>query len=313
MIPQISILVPIFNAEQYLRQCLDSLVQQTQDGIEIICLDDGSTDSSPQILKDYSAQYDNIRIISKNNSGYGDTLNTGIELSQGEYIGIVEPDDYVDAKMFQTLFENAKNNDLDVSRCTFFNVDEITGETTEEKFSFVIKNKVYSPRNRPEVFYQQPTDWICLYKKSFLDTNGIRFLPTPGASYQDTSFMFKVYASADRFMMCDKPLYYYRINNNSSVKIKTSKIDCICKEYAEIWEFVRNKNETDHYKYIITQLQFYGYKWNCIRLDEECRKTFLQIWKKELIKQKQNSLIRRFDYIPSDYKIIKNVMKYNEK
>jgi glycosyltransferase involved in cell wall biosynthesis len=207
--------------ERYLRECMDSILCQTVKDLEIICVDDGSKDSSPDILREYSGKDNRIVVITKENSGYGDSMNRGLERATGKYIGIVEPDDFIEPDMFETLLKNAEGNDLDISRCTFLYLEEATGEESEEHYPFMIKDRVYAPRDCPETFFQQPSDWVNLYRKDFLDRNDIRFLPTPGASFQDTSFLFKAYAAADRFMITDRQLYHYRINENSSVRQKS--------------------------------------------------------------------------------------------
>lgn len=99
--PKVSIVIPIYNVERYLRQCLDSVVNQTLKDIEIICVDDGSTDSSPDIIKEYVDKDPRVKVITKPNSGYGNSMNRGFDMAEGEYIGIVESDDYADPDMFE--------------------------------------------------------------------------------------------------------------------------------------------------------------------------------------------------------------------
>ena len=130
--PKVSIVIPIYNVEQYLRECLESVVNQTLKEIEIICVNDGSTDSSPEILKEYAEKDNRIKVISKPNSGYGHTMNVGIDAAIGEYIGIVESDDYVKLDMYETLYNIAKKNDLDVVRADF---ERFVGEGKERKFT----------------------------------------------------------------------------------------------------------------------------------------------------------------------------------
>ena len=119
--PKISILVPICNVEKYLDECLVSLTNQTMKDIEIICLDDGSTDNSLSIIKRYAKNDTRIVIISKENSGYGDTMNLGIKKARGKYIGIVESDDFAEQDMFQKLYNIAQENDYpDVVKSNFY-------------------------------------------------------------------------------------------------------------------------------------------------------------------------------------------------
>ena len=104
---RVSVLVPVYNVKKYLRQCLDSLAAQTLDGIEFICIDDGSTDGCSEILDAYAEKDERFRVIHKENSGYGASMNVGLRAARGEYIGIVESDDFADAEMFAALYDVA--------------------------------------------------------------------------------------------------------------------------------------------------------------------------------------------------------------
>ena len=114
--PRVTVLVPIYNVEEYLPKCLLSLSNQILDDMEVICLNDGSTDNSLDIIKDFAKKDPRIKIVNKKNTGYGDTMNKGIKLASGEYIGIVEPDDYVDPDMFIEMYALAKKHDADILR-----------------------------------------------------------------------------------------------------------------------------------------------------------------------------------------------------
>ena len=120
---KISIVVPVYNVEKYLRTCLNSIVNQTLKDIEIICVDDGSTDNSPLILAEYAIKDSRIKVITKQNFGYGNTMNIGISHAQGEYLGIVESDDYIDEYMYEILYKTAKQNDLDIAKSLFTSFD----------------------------------------------------------------------------------------------------------------------------------------------------------------------------------------------
>lgn len=117
---KVSIVVPVYNVQKYLRQGLDSIVNQTLQDIEIICVDDGSTDESGKILDEYAAKDGRVKVIHKNNTGYGNSMNIGFTAASGEYIGIVESDDYADPKMFETLYQIASANNLDIVKSGFY-------------------------------------------------------------------------------------------------------------------------------------------------------------------------------------------------
>ena len=118
--PKLSVLVPIYNVEKYLDECLASLTKQTLKDIEIICINDGSTDNSPKILQKYAKKYPNFVVINKQNSGYGDSMNKGLEKATGEYIGIVESDDFIESDAFKKLYELAHETKADIVKANYF-------------------------------------------------------------------------------------------------------------------------------------------------------------------------------------------------
>src|SRR5574344_2160891 len=130
--PKVSVIIPIYNVEKYLRQCLDSVVNQTLKDIEIICINDGSTDSTLSIIKEYATNDNRIKIIDKKNSGYGDSMNQGLDMATGDYIGIVESDDFAELNMFDKLYNKAIENNLDLVRCQYFHYK--TKENINELF-----------------------------------------------------------------------------------------------------------------------------------------------------------------------------------
>ena len=120
MNPYVSVIIPCYNNEEYLRECIESALAQTLNNIEIICIDDGSTDSSPAIMDEYASKASNIRVIKKANAGFGQTINTGIDAAAGRYLAILESDDYIEPAMYETLFRNAEELGFpDMVRCDF--------------------------------------------------------------------------------------------------------------------------------------------------------------------------------------------------
>ena len=117
---KVSVLVPIYNVEKYLDECLASLAKQTLKDIEIICINDGSTDNSPKILQKYAKKYPNFIVINKQNSGYGDSMNKGLEKATGEYISIVESDDFIESDAFEKLYKLAHETKADIVKANYF-------------------------------------------------------------------------------------------------------------------------------------------------------------------------------------------------
>ena len=116
---KVSIIVPVYNVEKYLPICIDSIICQTLREIEIICVDDGSTDNSSVILDQYAIKDERIKVVHKKNGGYGKAVNIGMDLAQGEYVGIVDSDDYILPEMYEILYMNAKKNNLDMINSNF--------------------------------------------------------------------------------------------------------------------------------------------------------------------------------------------------
>ena len=228
--PKVSVVVPVYNVEKYLEQCLDSIVNQTLKDIEIICVDDGSTDKSGEILDKYVTEDDRVKVIHKKNSGYGNSMNIGFDAAQGEYIGIIESDDYAELNMFESLYECAVENNLDVVKSEYFFYFSIPIERNEKQdvFSEVMCSRIFKPltdfeskMEMVEFFNIKPTIWSSIYRRDFIRKNDIRFNETPGASFQDASFNFKVWACAERVKLYPEAFLHYRQDNeNSSVNSK---------------------------------------------------------------------------------------------
>lgn len=265
---KVSIIIPCYNVEQYLEQCLNSVINQTLKDIEIIVINDGSTDGTGNIIRGYAAREPRIRVIDKPNSGYGDSMNKGFAAAKGEYIGIVESDDFAEPEMFETLYNTAAENNADVVKSNFwFYWSNPERNELHEYFQKNECNSVIVPSrfDGGSLFGRKPSIWSAIYKRSFIEKNNISFLSTPGASYQDTSFTFKVYSKAER-MVClyDAFLHYRQDNENSSVNNADKKIEFVFKEYAEIEGFLLKSGEKD-YLFPIYATAFYD---TCIWLYE---------------------------------------------
>ena len=283
---KVSILTPCYNVKsEYLSQCFDSLLSQTLKEIEIICIDDGSTDDTGRRLDAYAKRDARIKVIHKPNSGYGDSMNLGLSHCKGEYVGIVEPDDWVEPDMFEVLYRTAEKNKLDLAHCCHFESRRGQKEIAVLD-DWIPKNVVLNPLIDKSVFMLAPAIWCSLVRRQILHENGIKFLPTPGASFQDTSYAFKLRACARRFMFIDRCLHHYRINEGSSVSSVNSeqKAFCVCLEYDEIFKFAkRNSENFRQLKTILPVMENGCYIWNINHLRGELRYCFVKKWQQELL------------------------------
>ncbi len=274
---KVSILVPCYNVEKFLRTCLDSIVQQTLREIEILCINDGSTDDTLSILSRYAQSDARVKVINKKNSGYGDSMNIALNMATGEYIGIVESDDFCEKTMFEVLYRNAKIYDLDISRCNYFFL--VNGEDLPANLmnKSVKKNVVIKPLNDFAIFFQPPSIWAAIYKTKWLRSNSIKFLTTPGAAFQDISFSFKTYLMAEKFMMIEDCLLHYRQHSTNSIK-SSGKIFSVSDEWQECVRYVHEHNKFRDTKQLILPLSYNHYRWNYNRLEAPQAKLFLSRW-----------------------------------
>jgi len=292
--PKISILVPIYNVEKYLRQCLESLVNQTLQDIEIICLNDGSTDNSPDIIQDFQKRDPRIRVINKPNSGYGDSMNQGLKKATGEYIGIVESDDYIDLDAFEKLYFLASTHQADVVRANYY-FNQGGKDTKNLYINPVDTGRVVDPKRHTWIFYQAPAIWSAIYRRSFLEQHDIKFLPTPGASYQDTGFNFKVWATAKRAYFTPDAFLHYRTDNEASSVNNPGKVLNVCYEYEEIEKYLRKHHLFTELAPIMEAAKFGAYYWNLFRLVPKLLPEFIDRTRTEFQKaQAENLLFETF-------------------
>lgn len=299
--PKVSILVPIYNVEKYLRECLDSLINQTLNDIEIICINDGSTDNCLQILKEYENKDYRIKIINKPNSGYGDSMNKGLAFASGEYVGIIESDDFTEKNMFEDLYKIAKNKNCEVVKSDWFQYWTDKNENRKMgKISVFKSGKVTNALKDKSLLRITPSIWSAIYKTSFLRENNIRFLPTSGASYQDTSFTFKVFMCAKRVVLTKKAYVHYRQDNmNSSVKSK-GKIYALCNEYEETENFINKKPNLNEFKEFIYTLEYKAYLWTLQRIDNSFQDEFIDKFAVRFSKISKSNILGKYFFKKTD-------------
>lgn len=212
--PKVSIIIPIYNADEYLKNCLDSIIKQSLEDIEIICINDGSTDSSAKILEEYS-NHSNIKVINQENSGVSIARNRGIEEANGEYIGFVDSDDWVDIDFYEKLYDSAKRHNAEIAAAGFFKVKSNSKKPrtvyTEEELFSDIQEKI-NICNIPKYCYV----WNKIYKLSELKKNNLKF--TENVNYEDVRFTIRALYYLERLVTVPDVFYYYRSRKNSIVK-----------------------------------------------------------------------------------------------
>ena len=294
MSAKISVIMPSLNVGRYIKMCIDSVTGQTLKDLEIICVDAGSNDGTLEILKEAAAADSRIRIIHSDIKSYGYQMNLGLANASGEYIGIIETDDWAEPEMFSTLYSEARENDLDVIKSGFWFYYSVPKEKNTAfnlpakyaaKGVFCPATDLKSSSDLAEFFNIKPSIWSAIYRRDFLERNGIKFNETPGASYQDAGFNFKVWACAERVKIITDAFLHYRQDNEQSSVNSPAKAMCVCDEYKEIKRFIYEKAEGEKKALLLAlmeRLKYDSYVWNYVRLASPLDREFARTVSSEL-------------------------------
>ena len=245
--PKVSVIVPIYGVEKFLREALDSVLVQTLSDIEIILIDDGSKDSCPQIIDEYAEKDSRIIAIHKENGGYGSACNVGLSRATGDYVAILEPDDYIDSKMYEDLYNISKKYDSDIVNSCFYEYIDTEKESIiyrADWLDYIPENKSFQISEFPYFLYYHPSIWTCIYKKEFIDKYNIHFVEAPGAGWTDNLFQVQTMCLAKKINYTSKSYYYWRrLTLNSVDDIKDYRVPI--QRCNEIHDWIIEKNITD--------------------------------------------------------------------
>lgn len=217
--PKVSVIVPVYNAGRYLRDCLDTIISQSLKDIEIICVNDGSTDDSAEILAHYQQQDTRIRIVTQENKGGANARNAGMDIAEGEYLSFLDADDYFDKDMLKLAAEQADETNAEVVIFDAYTVNCATGTIGEPSWileqQFIPTLKVFSKVDIPDTILQLSACcvWNKLYLRKKIQKENIRFQPLVSAD--DTFFSVMALVLAQRVTILNKRLMHYRINNST--------------------------------------------------------------------------------------------------
>lgn len=211
---KLSVVVLVYNTEFYLDECLDSLVNQTLDNIEIICVNDESTDNSLNILKKYAREYDNIKIINQKNQGGAVAGNNGLKVAKGEYVTLVDSDDVVPLEAYEKLYNKAKETDSDI--VGGMPVKYISGYQRElsYKHNIWLKERTIDIDKDFDIFYDV-FYWDKIYRRELIEKHDIYMIP--GKLYADAPLVFKAYFYADKITLIPDTVYYWRKRSNVAI------------------------------------------------------------------------------------------------
>ena len=259
---KVSIIIPVYNTEKYLKQSLDSVINQSLKDIEIICINDGSTDNSLQILEEYSRQDERIKIITQPNQGQASARNLGMSFATGEYIGFLDSDDWVENTAFEQLYYKSNNNDIIMAPAIVYNQTQNSYDYKDSYFSLdIIPEELF---NR-EFSYNDCSDfifricvapWNKLYKRQFLTDNNILF--PQNLIFEDNLFTIKALLKSKSIKAIKTPLFYYRIDTENSTTHSSGKKDYKKLDIFKILKLEEDfLKEVNEYKNLETYFKFH--------------------------------------------------------
>lgn len=247
--PKVSIIVPVYNTEKYLKKCLDSLLNQTLEDIEIIIVNDGSTDDSQEVIDEYAKKDTRVKSYVKQNGGQGSARNLGLEKATGEYIGYIDSDDFIDIHMYEDMYNKAVTDNSDIVNVGYYIYSETGNVMKEQVFK---RGATTNISNTPEVLFDNTAVTNKLFKASLLKNNNIQFRVKKW--YEDFDFVIKTICFASNISVIEKPYYYYlqrtgSTMNNSNISRNLEILEAM----DEIIDFCKKQGIYDKY---VEQLEF---------------------------------------------------------
>lgn len=244
---KISVIIPVYNVEKYIHECIDSVINQTYTNLEIILVDDGSTDSCASICDAYAKKDSRIRVIHKENGGLSDARNAGLEIATGKYIGYVDSDDYIAPDMYECLLKACEENDAEIAICRF----HIFIDKVQTDGNIIKGNKIYNSKEILSAYIDEngeelitPSAWSKLYQRECI--KGLQF--PKGKLCEDIVYTTKAFYNAKKISYVDRELYFYR-NRPGSIMTEKSVISRRIREEIEQYEeriiFLKDQKEDE--------------------------------------------------------------------
>ena len=214
----VSVIVPIYNVEKYLDQCLESIEAQTHENLEVLCINDGSTDGSRAIICAHAKKDPRVRLVDKANGGYGQACNLGLRLARGTWVSIVEPDDWIDKGMYADMVAFAASFDetVDIVKCPWTDICDWDDPKRQHPHKCSMKGKIkqskrpFTVAEEPLLLEHHPSIWSAIYRRDFLAERDIRFPEYPGAGWADNPFLIETLCQARAIVYLDHAYYNYR-------------------------------------------------------------------------------------------------------
>lgn len=280
---KVSVIIPVYNVEKYLKKCLDSVINQTLKDIEIICVDDGSTDNSPNILNDYKNSDERIQVIRQENRGHSGATNTGLKYVTGDYIFFVDSDDWIELTALEKLYNNAIENNSDL--VLYDAIEYFSDNQTNVRNFYILRNltdKVFTYKDEKKlVLNSYYVQWAKLYKTSFFRKHNLRLQDF--LLFEDISLTVPATLLAERITYLPEILYHYNRLNESSMqntKIESNRSKIIFDLIDYVENFLKNNNFFKELELNFLEFKILQSKVQFDNVDEESKDEFYQLLRK---------------------------------
>lgn len=296
---KVSVVIPIYNVEDYLGECLDSVTNQTLTDIEIICVNDGSTDRSLEILKEYASRDSRIIVIDQENGGHAVATNRGMKLAQGEYLYLMDSDDIVDVHALEETVKVADEKNVDFVIFQALNYYMDTGEYKEqENYSMneladFVGDSVFNWKDiKDYVWSITVTPWSKIYRRDFIEKNNCTF--PEGLVFDDNIFFWEVLFSAERITFYRKHLFTRRWHSASSTMAGNRNFMDGIEILELLWETFRRFGTFEEYKEILYHKRVATSYWRMTVTKDEFKQEYFEKYKESLLKIKQDDVFEDF-------------------
>ena len=317
--PSVSIIMPSLNTAKYVREALDSAVNQTLKNIEIICIDAGSEDGTREIILECAKRDSRVRLIDSHVKSYGCQMNLGLKAAKGRYVAILEPDDHICPEMCEELYSQALHENLDIVKgnCVCFETDNDgvvrAWETSSFGKGFSEYGRVFDPADFPDVIREGTLGTtLALYRREMLMENNVKYNESPGASYQDTGFFFQTFFYARRFKAVEKAYYNYRQDNQGSSRNDNGKLMVLWREYEFVLRWLSECLDRDRVSlfepYVLGRL-FSGQLWMIRRIGFEASGELIDAVKAKFLELMSAGVVRSRHLPPQDWNILVSWVK----
>lgn len=299
--PKVSVIIPVYKVERYLTKCFNSIISQTMKEIEIIIVDEGEQDRCREII-DYFEEHDS-RVVAphKKNGGYGAACNLGIKMARGEYITIVESDDFIEPEMCEEMYNYAKKMNAEVLKTPYY--EYFDGSRRDCSYRNLMadntpQNGCFSVKQFGELLKVHASLWTGLYETSYIREKNIFFIEAKGAAYVDVGFRIDTLINTDRVVWLDKPFYNYRVDSIGS-STNNFNLSAMIQRWKEEHELF-SENQEDYEKYYGPQL-----------ILDEYYNTVGWLWLLEASKEQYTQIAHNLSYISE--KMVKESPSLNKK